>query len=86
MAVTVPGIACFELCGTWGKPGVWDACDCPDVCYPEGVIATQTIRILEQKAAETVADAAAAPWFHAMGFKRPHLTCEGHCCPGATFS
>ena len=37
------------------------------------------LQVLEQKAA----DAAAAPWFHAMGFKRPHLTCEE--APGAWF-
>ena len=40
-------IACFTACGTWGKGGAWDKCDCPDECYPEGVIADQTIRILK---------------------------------------
>jgi hypothetical protein len=78
-------IACFTECGTWGMGGPWDACDCPDECYPEGVIADQTIRILESKVAATAAAAAAAtdgpaaaapqaPWFHACGFKRPHLS------------
>ena len=44
-------IACFTACGTWGKGGAWDKCDCPDECYPEGVIADQTIRILKDKVA-----------------------------------
>lgn len=60
--------ACFEQCGTWGKSGAWDACDCPDSCYPEGVIADQTIRVLEDKVSR------GGPWFHAVGFKRPHLS------------
>lgn len=64
-------IDCFTKCGTWGKGGAWDACDCPDECYPEGVIADQTIRILEEKADGGKAQ---PKWFHACGFKRPHLT------------
>merc|ERR1719174_607697 len=63
-------IACFTKCGTWGKGGAWDACDCPDECYPEGLIAAQSIRVLEDKAANP----GKGPWFHAMGFKRPHLS------------
>ena len=45
-------LACFEKCGTWGVKGTWDACDCPDSCYPEGLIADQTIKVLHEKAAE----------------------------------
>jgi hypothetical protein len=44
-------VACFERCGTWGQPGAYAACDCPERCYPEGVIAEQTIRVLRDKAA-----------------------------------
>ena len=65
-------IACFTACGTWGKGGAWDKCDCPDECYPEGVIADQTIRILKDKVAP--GGAAGQPFFHACGFKRPHLS------------
>ena len=72
-------IACFEKCGTWGQQGNWDACDCPDRCYPEGLIADQTIRVLKEKAALAAAareagEAPPKPWFHAMGLKRPHLS------------
>jgi iduronate 2-sulfatase len=61
-------IQCFTTCGTWGEKGSWDACDCPDSCYPEGVIAAQTIRVLGQQTETT------PPFFHACGFKRPHLS------------
>eukprot|EP00041_Stephanoeca_diplocostata_P007512 m.106649 g.106649 ORF g.106649 m.106649 type:complete len:467 (+) comp16913_c0_seq2:849-2249(+) len=61
-------IACFKACGTWGQQGAWDACECPEECYPEGVIADQTLRILGDKTADS------RPWFHAVGFKRPHLS------------
>eukprot|EP01052_Picozoa_sp_SAG31_P010307 SAG31_NODE_562_length_14085_cov_164.582869_2_plen_277_part_00 len=61
-------VQCFTACGTWGKKGSWDACDCPDSCYPEGVIAAQTTRVLEQQTDST------PPFFHACGFKRPHLS------------
>jgi len=63
-------VACFEECETWGKGGSWDQCPCPGDCYPEGVIAAQTVAVLEDKAAR----AGDAPWFHAVGFKRPHLS------------
>ena len=63
-------VACFTQCGTWGQPGSWDDCECPDRCYPEGLIADQTIRVLQHKAAHPEA----GPWFHAMGLKRPHLS------------
>lgn len=63
-------VACFKSCGTWGKAGAYAACDCPDACYPEGVIAEQTIRVLRDKAEHPTG----APWFHAVGFKRPHLS------------
>lgn len=62
-------VQCFEECGTWGKQGAYAACACPDACYPEGVIAEQTIRVLRDKAAHP-----GARWFHAVGFKRPHLS------------
>lgn len=63
-------VACLTECGTWGKPGMWDACDCPSACYPEGVIAAKTVAVFEDKKANPTD----APWFHAVGFKRPHLT------------
>jgi hypothetical protein len=63
-------IECFTKCGTWGKGGSWDACDCPATCYPEGIIADQTIKILREKAENP----GAGPWFHAVGLKRPHLS------------
>ena len=63
-------IACFTSCGTWGEPGAYAACDCPAACYPEGLIAEQTIRVLRDKAEHPEA----APWFHAVGLKRPHLS------------
>ena len=73
-----PCVACFEACGTWGELGSWAACDCADECYPEGLIADRTIRVLREKAAERAAARAAgrapSPWFHAMGLKRPHLS------------
>jgi hypothetical protein len=43
----------------------------PDECYPEGVISHQTTKVLREKAA---AGSSAQPWFHAVGFKRPHLS------------
>lgn len=52
--------------------------ECPDDCYPEGLIAVRTIEVLREKAAAQAAAARAAvapaPWFHAMGLKRPHLS------------
>jgi len=65
-------IDCFSSCGTWGQSGAWDDCDCPDRCYPEGLIADQTIRVLKEKASD--AAHRDQPWFHAMGLKRPHLS------------
>lgn len=62
-------VRCFEACGTWGKPGAYAACDCPEVCYPEGLIAAQTIRVLHDK----VAHPYAAPWCAAPTVSPMHL-------------
>ena len=45
--------------------GAWDECDCPGECYPEGVIATNAIKVLDEKL--LMPD---KPFFHAVGFKR----------------
>ena len=39
--------------------------DCPGECYPEGVIATNAIKVLGEKVL-----APEVPFFHAVGFKR----------------
>lgn len=76
-------IQCFTACGTWGQLGAWASCDCPDACYPEGLILEQSMRVLRDKVValdQTAADPSAGgrartgPWFHAVGFKRPHLS------------
>ena len=62
-------VACLTACGTWGKSGSWDACDCPGECYPEGVIADKAVADLTLRAADPT-----TPFFYAVGFKRPHLS------------
>jgi hypothetical protein len=62
-------VACLTACGTWGKGGAWDECDCPAQCYPEGVIADKAITDLTVRAANPT-----IPFFYAVGFKRPHLS------------
>ena len=44
-------------------------CDTTGECYPEGVIATNAIKVLDEKL--LMPD---TPFFHAVGFKRPHLS------------
>ena len=74
-------VACFEAAGTWGVGGlVTAATDCPDRCYPEGIVSARVAEVLAWHAAARAAAAAdaaergPAPFFHAVGFKRPHLT------------
>jgi hypothetical protein len=65
-------IACFTQCGTWGKGGSWDSCDCPAACYPEGLVADRAIRTLREFAGASTDGT--APFFLAVGLKRPHLS------------
>lgn len=53
-----------------GKPA-WSAADCPADCYPDGAVATEVIRQIEDQRRSL--DAGGAPFFLACGFKRPHL-------------
>ena len=70
-----------DASGTWGVGGlVTAATDCPDRCYPEGIVSARVAEVLAWHAAARAAAAAdaaergPAPFFHAVGFKRPHLT------------
>ncbi|XP_065191458.1 ulvan-active sulfatase-like [Sycon ciliatum] len=70
-------IECFQKAGTWGHPISLAVTDCPDVCYPEGLISNEAVRRLNyygqlQRQAEE-AGTGGQPFFLAVGFKRPHL-------------
>jgi len=63
-------VACFQKAKTWGKNDLaYFAADCPDTCYPEGLIADKAIASLEWHSAHPQ-----QPFFLAVGFKRPHLS------------
>ena len=64
-------IACFQKAGTWSNDKLaFFAADCPDRCYPEGLISARAVAALEWHAAQP----ARRPFFLAVGFKRPHLS------------
>jgi len=46
----------------------WSSADCPDNCYPDGLVGDAIVAQLKAKAANP-----AQPFFLAAGFKRPHL-------------
>ena len=61
-------IACLTEHSGLGHELSWAAAPCDDSCYPDGLVAEQTIRALRYKAAHPE-----QPFFLAAGFKRPHL-------------
>ena len=64
-------IECFKECGSWGNDNpIQSDCECPDSCYPEGLIVDKTIQVLQSRAISSQQQ----PWFHAIGLKRPHLS------------
>lgn len=68
---------CFEKAGTWGHPVSLAATDCPDECYPEGLISNEAVRRLnfygQQQKEHAKQGTDPQPFFLAVGFKRPHL-------------
>ena len=68
---------CFTKAGTWGHPVSLAVTDCPDVCYPEGLISNEAVRRLDfygqQQRQHAEQGTQAQPFFLAVGFKRPHL-------------
>ena len=50
-----------------GVSPAWEAFNGPDTAYPDGWVANEAVRILEELAE------AANPWFFAVGFFKPHL-------------
>ena len=68
-------LQCFEKAGTWGADLSWATTDCPDSCYPEGLIANEAIRQLKLYGTKAkLSDGQDQPFFLAVGFKRPHLS------------
>lgn len=63
-------IKCFQDAHTWGVNNLaWAGADCPATCYPESLIADQTVARLRWHAAHPE-----QPFFTGVGFKRPHLS------------
>lgn len=52
----------------WGSEVSWASADCPDTCFPDGLVAQKTVTALHYKAANPT-----QKFFLAAGFKRPHL-------------
>jgi len=58
---------CFEDAGSWGSNKyTWFGANCPDDCYPEGMITENAMSDLSSLAK-------GGPFFYAVGYKRPHL-------------
>jgi len=50
-----------------GQSPAWEAFDGPDTSYPDGWVANEAVKILEELANDK------KPWFFAVGFFKPHL-------------
>ena len=62
-------VACLaQKSNGWGSEVSWASADCPDICFPDGLVADQTVKALNYKAAHPE-----QKFFLAAGFKRPHL-------------
>ena len=66
-------LACLKAHDSLGGPNVryaWRGAPCDANCYPDGAVADEVVRQLEEAANRT---ASSPPFFLAAGFKRPHL-------------
>ena len=64
-------VECMTAAGSITPTGkqTWSAANCSDECYPDGLVAQNTIEQLEYAAAHKEA----RPFFIASGMKRPHM-------------